>query len=347
MGSGPRKFSNTVVEVTKRFRKAIFAIFGVGTALDLFREFFRGKIMDWLASHLGLFGIWLAANPISFVAIGATTVIALIIIAFIHEEIRPSSSTIVDINDRPFARKKRSKWLTGVVIGGLLSIGIVWYSAKKFMTIKKLQALQQTAPSFPDFGEDAETAVVSFGNNQASFDLSVLRGQKSVQAVKFTDDSGISIRLNNENLLLVSCMIWSPIGMLPIGIIDNKFYGTLPLGWDKNYSPDAFEIVDNKGNPALQIIRNQPNQIVIRGVFPGCYGKNYVGDAFTATKFEGPPPKEFSISHIFKYPAWRHKGEYLNNLSESSLGIPGFILRNAFLDLNGCSKDKNNATPPQ
>jgi hypothetical protein len=141
------RFYAITVSVIKRFRKTILWIVGTPVSLDLLKEFFRGKMMDWLASHLGVVGLWLCHNPVSFLTIGVVTALVFIIAAVIHEEVKHSDSTIVDTNARPFNRQRRSKWAVGVVLVALLAIGLIIYSTKRYILISQSHNADIAAPA--------------------------------------------------------------------------------------------------------------------------------------------------------------------------------------------------------
>jgi hypothetical protein len=77
-------------------------------------------------------------------------------------------------------------------------------------------------------------------------------------------------------------------------VIRNGKIGPTWLGWDRNSSSNAFEIVDETRTPVLQVIYEQPERVVVNGVFAG-------GNIF----WQGQTRKA-----LFKYPAYRYPSQY-------------------------------------
>ncbi len=112
----------------------------------------------------------------------------------------------------------------------------------------------------------------------------------------------------------------------------------IPNIWDRNYSSNAFEIVREDGLPVLQVFYKRPNEIQVNGIFVietnfvfaafGNYtefAQNLIGgnpihiiigtaqEVIPATNMEQIFTMTFSNQiPIFKYPSWRHLGEYAN-----------------------------------
>jgi len=56
--------SQTVVTTVQRHWKLLLACLGIGTVVDLLREYLRAKLTDWGIAHLGgWFGRWLPSKP--------------------------------------------------------------------------------------------------------------------------------------------------------------------------------------------------------------------------------------------------------------------------------------------
>jgi hypothetical protein len=91
-------------------------------------------------------------------------------------------------------------------------------------------------------------------------------------------------------------------------------------GWDYNSNERALEIVNDKTEPIFQLIFDEPSRIRINGVFPvGAQEVAVMDDTrpFSAPNFVQIPSSFVSSGllkvdskRIFKYPAWRHPGEF-------------------------------------
>ena len=73
-----------------------------------------------------------------------------------------------------------------------------------------------------------------------------------------------------------------------------------PTDWDRNFSDNALEIVNEKLQPVLQIIYKRNGLIQIQGIFQGRNG---------GLIFEAPELPQ-ALPRIFKYPSWKYTGQY-------------------------------------
>lgn len=114
--------------------------------------------------------------------------------------------------------------------------------------------------------------------------------------------------------LLVDAVVYGRDGKTNAEVRENEVNIRPELGWDRNWSDTALEVIDNAGNPVLQIIYQTPSRIRINGVFL-TDNNQYVmltnSIILEATIGETVPagPEE-TIPRLFKYPSWQHRGEY-------------------------------------
>ena len=93
-----------------------------------------------------------------------------------------------------------------------------------------------------------------------------------------------------------------------VRLVHNKFMNR-PEGWDMNQDDKAFEVINEKGQPVLQIIHNTPSHIVFAGLF---FSANNVPilsteiGARTGPDFGNEP---YPLERIFKYPESQYKGQ--------------------------------------
>lgn len=126
------------------------------------------------------------------------------------------------------------------------------------------------------------------------------------------DHLKVSIR---DGKLLVSTVVRDESGNLIASITDNEWKTSATLAWDRNFSDEAFEVVDLKGRVVFQIRLNR-GVAQIQGIF--CSLK---GDGIAVV--EGPNGSaqvtgfaklnqvydQINIKPIFKYPSEKFPGE--------------------------------------
>src|SRR5436190_10859893 len=115
----------------------------------------------------------------------------------------------------------------------------------------------------------------------------------------------------------------------------------IPPTWDRNFSSNAFEVVREDGKPVLQVFYTRPNQVRVNGIF--IVNTNCIYESFGGTPWLFYPQyrfvdlattqevtltnvtvafeidtnaaysTEFSDQKpIFKYPAWKYPGKYVD-----------------------------------
>ena len=101
-------------------------------------------------------------------------------------------------------------------------------------------------------------------------------------------------------------------GMSVVGVSNIQFRGDMPFGWERNGSSNAFEIVGPDKLPIIQEFYESPERLVIQGIFP--FSTGVVSVAFDDHSRVCPVTNLSNVwpnrKAIFKYPAWRHPGEY-------------------------------------
>jgi hypothetical protein len=93
--------------------------------------------------------------------------------------------------------------------------------------------------------------------------------------------------------------------------MNNEWPVNIPTGWDRNFNPSSFEIVDDTMLPVLQVRYDSANQIEIYGIFVSPNGGVTV--AFGNSTYSASPglgiPKIPDRKAWFKYPSTNHLGE--------------------------------------
>jgi len=130
-------------------------------------------------------------------------------------------------------------------------------------------------------------------------------------------DSRLQIAIT-DGRLSVSSKIYNEHGDLVAELVNNEWAVQRPPAWDRNYTRDALEVKDNKGNIVLQV-KLEREFIQLQAILFGADGGNAVmigsraekgemrGQVYKATQ-EHPI---FEIQPMFKYPSSRHFGELI------------------------------------
>ena len=107
-----------------------------------------------------------------------------------------------------------------------------------------------------------------------------------------------SIHLDKGNLYAEARIYNGPD--LPAVEVNKGNFVVRPMDWDRNFSDNALEIVNDRMQPVLQIIYKRNGLIQIQGIFRGRNG---------GMIFEAPELPE-ALPRIFKYPSWKYQGQY-------------------------------------
>jgi hypothetical protein len=89
----------------------------VNGALDIVKEFVRGKLVDQAYVHLGVLGRWLLAYPVAFFTLGLCLIILLVVGATMRELFITEDSAIYDEHGNPYETQLVSpNWTVSLVI---------------------------------------------------------------------------------------------------------------------------------------------------------------------------------------------------------------------------------------
>jgi hypothetical protein len=104
----------------------------------------------------------------------------------------------------------------------------------------------------------------------------------------------------------IDVKVWGgPDNPAAITITGNVFSVT-PLNWDSNSNDTAFEAVNERGEPVLQLYYKTPTHLVLNGVFPTPQGVCVAAEIRTVCN----PLKPLPLKPLFKYPSYQHRGEF-------------------------------------
>jgi hypothetical protein len=130
--------ARTAASVVTAIRKkiaVILALLGAGGISSLLAEYLRGKAVDWIASHFGVFGHWLRDNPASFFTLGVGTAVLCVGGASLYESHRrPGVSSLLTEDQRPYlaALPLSRKWAWGICAVALITVAVIAYGATRY-----------------------------------------------------------------------------------------------------------------------------------------------------------------------------------------------------------------------
>jgi hypothetical protein len=185
----------------------------------------------------------------------------------------------------------------------------------------------------PRFTEKFDSFIVSVGGLKTR--ISGRNGTR-VRVYTFTPDghaiggpadgdvNGVVISVS-DGQLLVDADIFTRAGEAPMRIRGNQIQDRpmdwMQPGWDRNSSPNALEIVNEERLPVFQIIYKDQAQAVINGVFVHGEKVTVLDNEQTRFGLKGGIASQ-PIRRIFKYPAWKHPGEFEDESLTQPLPTP-------------------------
>jgi hypothetical protein len=160
---------------------------------------------------------------------------------------------------------------------------------------------------FPPRNGDVGAIPVEIGLGGPSL---LLGGPAGEAFLGFADDNHFAIRRENEKLI-VTTTIRDEIGDIIAQVTHNEM-AVFPRVFDYNYSADAFEVKDSKGDVVLQVAI-KPHSIWLQGIWRN---RNGDGIALAQRTIQWLPRGKTSsvpiLPQIFKYPGKLHLGERNN-----------------------------------
>jgi hypothetical protein len=169
----------------------------------------------------------------------------------------------------------------------------------------------------PGFYEIPEVVTVSLGSVSMDIDVGRLTKVGAPIPLRVNDADPVAISLKKNRQIAFSFKSWAGV---PVTVVENRVtIGSSEV--DRNFSTNAFEIVDRSKNPIFQMIRLSVGHIQINGIFPlGTIsprtGKEFFwwvspSNGIITASFR---PPMFVLKPIFKYPAWKHPGQYASEV---------------------------------
>src|SRR5271163_2684356 len=91
-------------DVLRRRWPWLLGLVGLTSVGDLFKEYLRGKAMDYAVSHLGRFGDVLIANPFALTSFGVVMAVIVLTVMVVSESVKGTPSPIYEHMHKPFIR---------------------------------------------------------------------------------------------------------------------------------------------------------------------------------------------------------------------------------------------------
>ncbi len=234
-------------------------------------------------------------------ACGLTVVVWVIAVLLLRSpSVMPRAAGVAD-------RKSQSAATTGVTSLQTLRTGP---TIEEEITRNARVAMGRTWQP-PELPSGAQYFVIKFGGMTSEYPISRANSEGEVMPWVRLDGAPEIIPYIKTNRIYLKAS--NPFGE-PNDIVkmNTEWDSKIPVGWDRNYSPTKFEIVDHNGLPVMQVEYVRPDQIHVFGIFVSERG--YVTVAFGGSTHTTAPG--ISIPDIparkawFKYPSKDHLGEY-------------------------------------
>jgi hypothetical protein len=156
------------------------------------------------------------------------------------------------------------------------------------------------------FSPNTEKAIITLGANNIGLSIEALR-ERPINILRLSGEVMVIAYVKDDKLYADVKINDGKIRPL-IELKRNEFF-VRPPNWDYNSGSYAFEVVDEKGIPVLQLYYKTPSHIVINGVFPD--PKGYVWYLSDTGIFQDEPAR-YNIKPIFKYPSWKYPNKYID-----------------------------------
>lgn len=156
---------------------------------------------------------------------------------------------------------------------------------------------------------------IEFGDSGA---ILLYAGPTGSPLFTFADDTKLTIVREGDSVK-VSLLIRDKTGAVVAELQKNEWKVNPHRSWDRNYSRDALEVIDETGDVVLQVKALQ-DRVQLQAKFYDSHGRGF---AFGKTKgpdgvgggmeFTGPahPVLTMKFARMFAYPSDRHLGEML------------------------------------
>lgn len=184
------------------------------------------------------------------------------------------------------------------------------------------KAMATTGELEVDNSEDFDSLpIISFGPEGDGVSWS-WSGPKDEPLMNIWGDRVIIRKVDGK--IMLTTHVRDQDGKIVVDIDDNKWRVSPQSGisWDKNYSENALEVMDGRGQIVFQVVL-VPNVVRIQGEWwtedkrgarilrPYPFDREKVGPVFVTLSPQSHP-QEPHIEPIFRYPSREHWGEYVD-----------------------------------
>ena len=172
----------------------------------------------------------------------------------------------------------------------------------------------------PELPENCQDVTLIWGGN--FFGDYVSKARNTNLPINIQGVTPFSIRVENNRLYIDCNFFTQDYGFIQIR--RDSISPQLPQKWDMNTSSNALEIVNENGTPVFQLFYRRPDEVAINGVFQiggmvwfasdktlEHFGTN--NDDFIKASRTNFKELTDRTHPIFKYPAWNHKGQMVEN----------------------------------
>lgn len=204
------------------------------------------------------------------------------------------------ITKMPHVSRRVSKLIT-MSIMSIVGLVVV---IPVFVGLRKGELVEQA-----DFKERPETTVFSLTERGMVFECSIDQLEKHGWQLPAFEGISPGTLYSKNGVLYVDTVVMDAAGGPAIKIVKNEFT-VKPADWDKNFTADAFEVVNGQGLPVFQLIRKGLGRIVMFGIFYGNNGQLLIADEYGVRSGIYANVRQFKPKPIFKYPAWKFRGKY-------------------------------------
>jgi hypothetical protein len=211
----------------------------------------------------------------------------------------------------PLWRHVRKVSLVGsVVTFAALLLGI-WFVPDRTATV--LGGAPQPELLQPSITEATSDVTIDMGTNTLQVSTSELR-KAPVDPFLRTWGAPSNLRVYvKDSVLCVDTELMGPWTGRPAITVKCNVFSVFAPGSDKNSNSRAFEVVDERRRPIVQLIFTSPASLSIMGEFRLADGAvRLVTETGMITNPDEKARSENVLTPLFKYPSWRYPGELAN-----------------------------------
>jgi hypothetical protein len=226
----------------------------------------------------------------------------------------------VSIGSHSKDTKLSKRLLTSAIVSSLLTI--IFFGINEFLPQKPQNIYITLTPDstrhITTFREKVDRVEFILGSSQVRATWERLKNKPkyivtfTAGDIAFSDETPWSnpiiwAYVSNDSLF-VDVKLWTKDLKDEI-IVHRNVIQHYPYPYQFNFNDNAFEVVDGDLSPILQFIKRTPSQYVIHGIFTLKDGRAVYVDS-TSWYTAPHPTDKLKVQRIFKYPWFRHKGEF-------------------------------------